>query len=104
MAKLKVSLFEPPYSIVRRMDNLEFMRAIPDNYFQLAIVDPPYGINAANMQMGSNPKRSRTEISSDYFDLHHEWFERAISQELIKYTPTFSQENLFELGKEVSHV
>ena len=39
------------------IDCNEFMKTIPDNYFQLAIVDPPYGINAPNMQMGSHPNR-----------------------------------------------
>lgn len=34
-------------------DNMELMKKYPDNYFDLAIVDPPYGINATNMQMGS---------------------------------------------------
>lgn len=38
-------------------DNMLLMARYPDNYFDLAIVDPPYGINAANMQMGSNPNR-----------------------------------------------
>ncbi len=28
-------------------DNMELMAKYPDNYFDLAIVDPPYGINAA---------------------------------------------------------
>jgi site-specific DNA-methyltransferase (adenine-specific) len=27
-------------------DNMELMARYPDNYFELAIVDPPYGINA----------------------------------------------------------
>lgn len=35
------------------------MRAYPDNHFDLAIVDPPYGIGADNMQMGSHPNRSK---------------------------------------------
>lgn len=30
---------------------------MPDKAFDLAIVDPPYGINAPNMSMGSNPNR-----------------------------------------------
>ena len=25
------------------MDCMEYMRTIPDNYFDLAVVDPPYG-------------------------------------------------------------
>lgn len=32
---------------------MEGMAQFPDNYFELAIVDPPYGINMAQMHMGS---------------------------------------------------
>lgn len=32
-------------------DNMAFMKTVPDKHFDLAIVDPPYGINV-NMQMG----------------------------------------------------
>ncbi|WP_434455627.1 DNA methyltransferase [Sphingobacterium multivorum] len=38
-------------------DNMLMMSRYPDKYFDLAIVDPPYGINAPNMTMGSNPNR-----------------------------------------------
>ena len=34
-------------------NNMELMSRYPDNYFELAIVDPPYGINAGKMTMGS---------------------------------------------------
>lgn len=34
-------------------DNMLLMARYPDNYFDLAIVDPPYGINAGKMTMGS---------------------------------------------------
>ena len=33
------------------MDCMEGMKQFPDKYFELAIVDPPYGINV-NMNMG----------------------------------------------------
>ena len=33
-------------------DNMELMARYPDNYFDLAIVDPPYGINITNECMG----------------------------------------------------
>ena len=33
-------------------DNMELMARFKDNHFDLAIVDPPYGINLANMNMG----------------------------------------------------
>lgn len=38
-------------------DCMEVMRTMPDNAFDLAIVDPPYGINAPNMSMGTNKVR-----------------------------------------------
>ncbi len=34
-------------------DNMELMARYEDNYFDLAIVDPPYGIDAGKMTMGS---------------------------------------------------
>ena len=37
-------------------DNLEIMRGMKDNEFDLAIVDPPYGIG-----ISSNPVRQRHE-------------------------------------------
>lgn len=46
-----------PLSVVYNEDNLIGMKRFPDKYFDLAIVDPPYGINATNMQMGSAPNR-----------------------------------------------
>lgn len=42
-------------------DNMDLMARYPDGYFDLAIVDPPYGINSPNMAMGSHPHRSKTD-------------------------------------------
>jgi site-specific DNA-methyltransferase (adenine-specific) len=42
-----------PISEVFNIDCLKYMKNVPDKYFELAIVDPPYGINAPNMNMGS---------------------------------------------------
>lgn len=39
------------------MDCMEGMKQFPDKYFELAIVDPPYGINAPKMAMGTNKSR-----------------------------------------------
>lgn len=36
---------------------MELMRNAPDKFWDLAIVDPPYALNAPKMNMGSNPKR-----------------------------------------------
>lgn len=34
-----------PISETYLMDNMEYMRTVPNKFFQLAIADPPYGIN-----------------------------------------------------------
>lgn len=39
-------------------DCMEYMASLPDKSFDLAIVDPPYGINAPAMGMGTNKTRS----------------------------------------------
>jgi site-specific DNA-methyltransferase (adenine-specific) len=33
-----------PISLVENIDCMEFMKRYPDKFFELAIVDPPYGI------------------------------------------------------------
>lgn len=46
------------------MDCMDGMRDFPDKYFDLAIVDPPYGINVGKASMGAGggvaPHRSRS--------------------------------------------
>ena len=48
-------------------DNMELMARYPDNYFDLAIVDPPYGINAdkKNSSRKLQSKKS-SALSKDY--------------------------------------
>lgn len=41
---------------ITNQDNMALMSRYEDNYFDLAIVDPPYGINLANMNMGAGNK------------------------------------------------
>mgnify|MGYP003144245687 FL=1 len=38
-------------------DNMQLMARYENNYFDLAIVDPPYGINASEMTMGSGKNK-----------------------------------------------
>jgi site-specific DNA-methyltransferase (adenine-specific) len=47
-------------SEVFNMDCIEGMKQYPDNYFQLAIVDPPYGINV-NVSMGRRKGDKKSE-------------------------------------------
>jgi site-specific DNA-methyltransferase (adenine-specific) len=39
------------------IDNMEFMKSKPDNYYSLALVDPPYGIGANKMTLGNGKKK-----------------------------------------------
>jgi site-specific DNA-methyltransferase (adenine-specific) len=48
-------------SEIFNMDCIEGMKQYPDKYFELAIVDPPYGINI-NISMG----RRKGDKKSDY--------------------------------------
>ena len=66
-----------PVSEVYNMDCMEYMKDIPDKFFDLAVVDPPYGINV-NMNAGRkrntvSPKRSikkwdSTPPGKEYFN------------------------------------
>ena len=38
-------------------DNMDIMKQYPDKYFDLAIVDPPYGIGANKMTLGNGKKK-----------------------------------------------
>lgn len=48
-----------PISEVYNRDCVAFMKELPDKFFALAIADPPYGINAANM---SNTQSMRNRL------------------------------------------
>ena len=41
-----------PFSEVFNEDCIQVMKRYPDKFFDLAVVDPPYGIGANKMQLG----------------------------------------------------
>ena len=45
------------------MDCMDGMREFPDNYFELAVVDPPYGINIGSASMGIGGALHHTETA-----------------------------------------
>lgn len=51
-------------SEVFNTDCLEAMKAYPNNYFELAIVDPPYGINMAMGHKGSKKRGDKNKYKS----------------------------------------
>jgi len=44
--------------------NMELMKRYPDNYFDLAICDPPYGIDLANMNMGTGKTKKASKAKN----------------------------------------
>lgn len=44
-------------NIVHNIDCMEGMKEYPDKYFDLAVVDPPYGIGANKMTLGNGKKK-----------------------------------------------
>lgn len=64
-------------NIAYNMDCMEGMKQYPDKYFDLAVVDPPYGIkinmNAGRRKGATNPKRAKKDWDNEippkqYFD------------------------------------
>ena len=61
------------------IDNMEYMAKFPDKYFDLAVVDPPYGIGMASVNIGSSNSAKLKDYtkknwdsaspSPEYFDL-----------------------------------
>jgi site-specific DNA-methyltransferase (adenine-specific) len=50
---------------IENCDNMQLMARYPDNYFDLAIVDPPYGIDATKFEMGGR-KRNKEDKKKNW--------------------------------------
>jgi len=59
--------FEVKTVSLYRIDCMEFMKDIPDNFYDLAIVDPPYGINADKKNSDSNKKSKKSASESKFY-------------------------------------
>ena len=71
-------------SEVHNIDCLEYMRTLPDNYFQLAIADPPYGIGATSanfMRKGKQTGKSLAVSGTTY--TAKEWDKSAPDKEFF---------------------
>ena len=59
-------------SVVYNMDCMEYMKSMPDKYFDLAVVDPPYGIGIDGQKGRTdfkNPKHSRKNFEKKNWDI-----------------------------------
>jgi site-specific DNA-methyltransferase (adenine-specific) len=45
-------------------DCMDYMATIPSKYFDLAVVDPPYGLDLANMNMGVGKSKKASKIQN----------------------------------------
>ena len=88
-------------SEVYNIDCMEYMKTIPDKFFDLAIVDPPYGINAPKMIMGGgfsggkyNPKNytSKKRLNGGSGKLKN----RVLNQSDCTWDETPPDENYFK--------
>lgn len=57
-----------PISEVYNEDCIEGMKRFPDNYFDLGLIDPPYGIGVTNMKMGGRKTVSSINKSKNWDD------------------------------------
>ena len=55
-------------SDVRNMDCMDYMKQFPDKFFDLAVVDPPYGINMDGGIIGISRKAKNTQYTSKDWD------------------------------------
>lgn len=55
-----------PISEVYNTDCLEYMKTIPDKFFDLCIADPPYGINVTKMTLGNG--RNKVSRGTTHWD------------------------------------
>ena len=75
-------------------DNMEFMAAKPDNYYELAIVDPPYGIDIAKWD-NDIPKQEYFielfRVSKNQMIFGGNYFDLPNTQAWICWDKTFSE-------------
>jgi len=53
-----------PFSEVYNEDCIDVMKRYNDNYFDIAVVDPPYGLDLANMNMGVGKSKKASKIKN----------------------------------------
>ena len=78
-------------------DNMELMARYPDNYFDLAIVDPPYGIDVTKMTLGNGKKKINRGTSDwDSKTPTPEYFNelRRVSKNQVIWGANYMTENL----------
>lgn len=68
------------YIEITNEDNMALMARYPDKYFSLALVDPPYGLDLANMNMGVGKSKKASKIQNRKWK-PKDWDKNAPTQE-----------------------
>jgi len=58
-------MYKMAESIVTNEDCMLLMKRYPDQYFDIAIVDPPYGIGAGDIKFKNRTSKSKKEYFRD---------------------------------------
>lgn len=73
-----------PVSIVTNEDNMAMMSRYPDKFFDLAIVDPPYGISIGNNKSGMGRRKGDKKAKYKMGDWDHFTPEESYFLELMR--------------------
>lgn len=81
-------------SEVYNMDCMEYMKDIPNAFYDLAIIDPPYGIGEDGLKNHSRSNRAKAK----HFNMQEKRFrEECIGEVRLKNGDVYVQKELFEL-------
>ena len=78
-------------------DCMDLLKRTPDNYYELSIVDPPYGINVTKMTLGNGKKkinRGNSDWDSKTPDLKYFKELRRVSKNQVIWGANYMTENL----------
>lgn len=85
-------------SETHNIDCMEFMRGIPDNYFDLSVCDPPYGINVnmnAGRKIDTKSKKRTIKNWDNETPIKEYWFELfRVSKNQIVWGANYFTEHL----------
>ncbi len=73
-----------PISQVQNIDCMEYMKTIPDKYFDLAIVDPPYGLRESGAQTGGAGKLKGRLFNNGRIDIWDNKPDKSYFNELLR--------------------
>jgi site-specific DNA-methyltransferase (adenine-specific) len=74
--------------------NMELMKRYPDKYFDLAIVDPPYGINADKKNNGANSETHRKQSAAKINTYKTGWDFSTPNEDYFKELKRVSKEQI----------